>query len=118
MSESEPDTATIRARITQLLFTTGMELDANQKGVILQFSHCGEIEPPIVLSLWDAKRLVCNVVAVLATLEPEHPKVAKLVETLWSFTDPSCPEWRERGDPSVGPWPPQPPSPRRRKRKP
>lgn len=111
--DNEPE---VRTRIVQVLEVTGMLRDNGQKGLFLQLGHSGEVEPPLFIPLWDARRLVGEAVAVLATIDAGHPIVAKLAEAMYSFESSSGPAWAERGDPSVGPWPKPPKKPRRKKK--
>ena len=104
-------------RKIQLLETTGFRHDDGTAGLIIQIGFLGDVERPMLLSLWDARRLVAQALAILNTLEPDNERVAKVFGTLQSFTDPARPDWFENGDPGVGPWPPESKSQKRSRKR-
>ena len=111
----------VRARKAQLLEVSGMWLRDGRPAVFLQFGHLGEVEPPVVISTWDAFRLSVDLVRVLGTILPNDPRIVPLLNVGFEV-DPPVPEGHEASDGSLGPWPPlsaaSPPVKKRKRRKP
>lgn len=72
-----------------------------KKMVMLRLAHLGEIEMPLMLTLWDAKRLVAM---LLIALETHGDAAAGHLHDLL-VAGRRQPRWAEEGDPAVGKWP-------------
>ena len=99
-------------KIVELLDCEAGLRDDGRPIVILRFGHLSEIEPSLMLSRWDAQRLLPLLLQSLAT---HGDSFASHLADRLADVQVVTREGEERADPSLGAWPAKPKRPRRKK---